>query len=183
MNDEEIIDLYFARSESAIIETRAKYGGYCHTIAYRILLSNDDAEECVDDTYVKVWNAIPPERPRLFKSFLAKITRNLAINRVEYETAQKRNMPILSIMDEFYESIPEEKADECDNIALKDAINSFLSGLDKRTRVIFMRRYWYMMSISEIAHSMDMSESNVAVTLYRTRKEFKEHLLVKGVEL
>lgn len=183
MNDEKIIDLYFERSESAISETSAKYGGYCHTIAYRILLSNDDAEECVDDTYVKAWNTIPPNRPRRLKSFLATITRNLAINRIEYETAKKRNVPICNIIDEFYEAIPEERADECDSLVLKDAINSFLSSLDKRTRVVFMRRYWYMMSVAEIARGMDMSESNVTVTLFRTRKKFREHLLKQGVEI
>lgn len=183
MNDEEIIDLYFERSESAISETKTKYGGYCHTIAYRILFSNDGAEECVDDTCVKVWNTIPPERPKFFKSFLAAITRNIAINKIEYENAKKRNIPICNIMDEFYEAIPEQRADECDTLALKEAINSFLASLDKRTRVVFMRRYWYMMSIAEIAKSMDMTENNVGVMLFRTRNKFREHLLSQGVEI
>ncbi|MBE6535889.1 MAG: sigma-70 family RNA polymerase sigma factor [Ruminococcaceae bacterium] len=176
MEDSKIIDLYFARSETAISETQKKYAPYCHTIAYNILYSNEDAEECVNDTYLRAWQAMPPHRPSRLSSFLGRITRNLALDRYNQKNAQKRGGSIELVLDEISECLPDTHGDDSNDKALKDAINSFLASLPKRTRIIFMQRYWYLSSISEISHSLGISESNVKVILMRTRKKFKAHL-------
>ncbi len=177
MEDSKIIDLYFERSQSAISETHEKYGRYCHTIAYNVLYSNEDAEECVNDTYLRAWKSIPPHRPSRLSAFLGKITRNLAIDRYDARTAKKRDCTLELALEEISECIPDASTDsEGDCGALRDAINSFLSSLPRRTRIIFMQRYWYLSSISEISASLGISESNVKVILMRTRKKFKEFL-------
>ncbi|MBO5789508.1 MAG: sigma-70 family RNA polymerase sigma factor [Clostridia bacterium] len=183
MEDEKIVSLYLERNENAIGESQAKYGKYCHTIAYNILHSHEDADECVSDTWHGAWNAIPPEKPNKLQSFFGRITRNIAIDRYRFERAQKRSAQLETIMDEYWECVPNGEASVEDEYALKQAINGFLQALDVRARVIFMRRYWYAMSVKDIADSMRLSESHVSVILHRTRSKFRDHLTREGIFL
>ena len=176
MEDERIVFLYWERDENAIRETEIKYGRYCHAIAYHILDSHEDAEECVNDTWNGAWNAMPPEKPTRLSSFLARITRNIAIDRYRHNNAKKRTAEVEVAMEEYWECIPNGEAAVEDMLALKQAINGFLARLDARSRVIFMRRYWYSMSVKAIADSMRLSESHVSVILHRTRSKFKDYL-------
>ena len=151
MNDRQIIDLYWARDEAAISETDKKYGRYCYAIAYNILYSNEDAEECVSDTYGKAWQSIPPHKPNKFSAFLGKITRNLALNRFAYDHAAKRNAPGIAVLAEAQEGMGIQTEDHfTDEVALKDVINRFMDALPQETRIIFLRRYWYFCTIEEI---------------------------------
>ncbi len=181
MEDEKIVKLYWDRNEIAIRETQVKYGGYCYSVAYNILRCYEDSAECVNDTWVRAWNAIPPERPTRLKCFLARITRNVAIDRYKYYNAQKRSAEVEGIIEEYWECIPNGEASIEDEFLLREAINDFLAGLDARTRVIFMRRYWYAMNVKDIAKSMHLSESHVSVILHRTRIKFKKYLIEEGV--
>ena len=188
MEDSKIIDLYWARSEDAISETDLKYGKYCRYIAYNVLYCEEDTEECVNDTYVRAWNCMPPHKPQILSSFLGKITRNLALDRLAYNNAQKRKPEMQCTFDELAECLPAEGArdtenDITENIVINDVVNKFLKSLPLQTRVIFMRRYWYMSSINEIAEDYGVSESKVKVTLHRARKKFKELLEKEGVSL
>ena len=185
MDDQKIVDLYWERSEDAIKETQKKYGKYCYHIAYTILYSNEDAEECVNDTYLRAWGAIPPAKPNRLSTFLGKITRNLALDRLEKNQAQKRGGAIEIALDELSECIPDADStrDPVDEIVLGDAINAFLGGLPPKTRQIFVRRYWYMSSIKSIARDVGMSESAVKVALMRLREAFRLHLEKEGIEL
>ena len=181
MEDERIVMLYWERNEAAIEETNLKYGNYCYTIAYNLLHSHEDANECVNDTWSSAWNAIPPEKPTKLQCFLARITRNIAIDRYRYDFAQKRSAKAKSPIDEYWECIPNADAPHEDELALKQAINGFLASLDPRTRVVFLRRYWYSMSVKDIADGMHLSESHISVILHRTRAKFKEHLMKEGI--
>ena len=181
MEDERIIMLYWERNEDAIRETDLKYRNYCYTIAYNILRSHEDSSECVNDTWNGAWNAIPPEKPTKLQCFLARITRNIAIDRYRYDSALKRGAKAKSVIDEYWECIPNADAPVEDEFALKEAINGFLASLDPRTRIIFMRRYWYSMSVRDIADSMRLSESHISVILHRTRIKFKEYLMKEGI--
>jgi len=181
MEDEKIVMLYWNRNEAAIRETEMKYGKYCYTVAYNILRSHEDSEECVNDTWMGAWNAIPPEKPTKLRGFLARITRNIAIDRYRYDSAQKRGAEVESAIDEYWECIPNGDSSIDDELALGQAINAFLESLDTRTRIIFMRRYWYSMSVTDIAFSMRLSESHVSVILHRTRNKFKAYLTKEGI--
>ncbi len=181
MDDGRIIELYFARDEGAISASDEKYGKYCKTVAYRILYSETESADCVNETWLRAWGAIPPARPQRLKAFFSKITRNLALNRLDYNKAKKRELEISGIADEFWECVPCDDVQLDENLMLRDAINGFLEILDTRTRVIFMRRYWYAMSIEEIARGMSLSISNVSVILLRTRRKFKEYLEERGI--
>ena len=184
MEDQKIVELYWERSETAIAETQKKYGKYCHYIAYNILNSNPDAEECVNDTYLKTWEAIPPAKPRLFKSFIGRITRNLALDRYDREHALKRRGNTDLILDEIGECVPEDDGREMsEEIALRDAINGFLESLPEETRKIIMRRYWYLSPVAHIAGDLGLSESNVKVILMRTRKKFKAYLEKEDIRI
>ncbi len=181
MEDEKIVMLYWERNEDAIRETERKYGKYCHAIAYNILHSHEDSDECVNSTWNGAWNAIPPEKPIKLQYFLARITRNIAINRYRYNSAQKRGEEVESAIEEYWECIPNGDATIEDEAALRQAINGFLASLDTRTRVIFMRRYWYSMSVKDIADGMRLSENHINVILHRTRIKFKDHLTKEGI--
>jgi len=185
MDDREIVALYFSRSENAIKETEIKYGKYCYAIAYNILYSKEDSEECVNDTYLRAWNSMPPQNPSRLSAFLGRITRNLALDRYDYNNAEKRSGEISLALKEMSEAVPSEKRLDSvlDEIVLSDAVNSFLAALPKRTRKIFMRRYWYLSPIKEIAKDFSMSESNVRVTLLRTREKFRLHLEKEGIQI
>lgn len=154
MDDKKIIELYWARSDTAIAETANKYSSYCHHISYNILHSKEDAEECVNDTYLRAWNAIPPKCPNRLSTFLGKITRNLSLNKFNQYTAQKRGLGqtelVLSELEDCISSMQSVEQATNEKI-LVDAINSFLSALLPINRIVFVRRYWYLSSINKIA--------------------------------
>lgn len=186
MDDKQIVELYWARSERAIAETDSKYGKLCHRIAFHILADSQDSEECVNDTYLKVWSVIPPQRPVKFPAFLGKITRNLALNRYERNTAGKRGGGEMTIaLDELSECIPAQTSVErqVDNRILAEKINVFLAGLTPETRKIFMRRYWEVCSVREIAQIYGITESKVKVLLFRTRGKLRAFLEQEGITL
>lgn len=181
MDDKTIVALYWERSEAAIEHSQQKYGTYCYCIANRILHSHQDSEECVNDTWVRAWHAMPPERPSFLQAFLGKITRNLALDRYAYDRAQKRGAEVDRIAEEYWQCVPSGEPSLADQAALHDAINGFLATLPKRTRIIFMQRYWYLCSIEQIAAEHGLAAGNVKVILHRTRRSFKEYLVSKGV--
>ena len=186
MEDKKIVDLYWLRSESAISETKTKYGKYCYTIAHNILCNIEDSEECVNDTYLRAWNSMPQHRPSVLKTFLGKITRNLALNRYKTLSANKRNYGQVPLaLDELQECIPGEDntANIVDDMALAEIFNCFLASLSKEQRKIFMRRYWYLSSIKEIANEYSMGESKVKMSLMRSRNELKTLLDMEGMSL
>ena len=182
MEDHKIVALYFARSEQAIAETQKKYGRYCRAIAYGILHSEQDAEECENDTYLRAWNAIPPHKPSRLATFLGKITRHLALDCYDRAHANKRAHTD-AVFEELEAFLPAGEASPADEIALKEAINGFLSSLAKRDRVIFMRRYWFMLPVRDIAHGMGLTESGVKSILLRTREKLKRYLEKEGIFL
>ena len=183
MDDKMIVELYFERSEAAIEETRKKYGKYCHKIAYNILYSDEDSEECVNDTYVKAWETMPPEKPLRLSAYLGRITRNIALNRYAHGHADKRNAHLTEVYDEAAEAIPSPEASVSDELILKEAINSFVASLEKDVRIIFVRRYWYMSPVKDIAKDYGLPEGTVKSILSRTRKRFKAHLEKEGIDL
>ncbi len=186
MEDSQIIDLYWARSESAILETERKYGRYCYHIAYNILHSNEDSQECVNDTYLNAWRAMPDQRPGRLAAFLGKITRNLSLNRWDESHAKKRGSGQVPLaLDELQACVPASDQTEqvVEDIVLADVFNRFLASLPKEKRIIFMRRYWYLSSISEIAEDFSISESKVKMSLHRSRKALKQALEEEGISL
>ena len=184
MDDKQIVALYWERSETAITETEKKYGKYCHYIAHNILYSDQDAEECVNDTYQKAWETMPPKKPELLSAYLGRLTRHIAINRYIHNRAQKRTPDVEVIFTEAEEFIPDPAgSDISDEIHLRDAINSFVASLSQEVRVVFVRRYWYMSSVKDIATDYDMTESNVKVMLMRTRNKFKDYLEKEGITI
>ena len=186
MEDQKIIALYWERSENAISETAQKYGSYCHYIAKNILQNEEDAAECVNDAWLRAWNAIPPARPNHLRTFLGKIVRNLALNRWETESAEKRGGgAIPQVLEELHECLPAEDFSEqvVDKMVLQALMNKFLSSLKPDARKIFVRRYWYFSSIREIAEEYGMTESKVTVTLCRTRQKLAQLLEKEGITL
>ena len=177
MTDSDIIRLFFARDERAISETREKYGRYCMTIARDILGNEQDAEECVSDTYLKVWNSIPPDSPDSFKAYIAAITRRLSINRYHSQRAAKRNRELEVAFEELEDCIPapEEAADD-----LPELLNEFLGGLKPADRRLFIRRYWYAMMPAELAEREGMGVNAVTVKLYKTRNKLRKFLEERG---
>ncbi len=186
MEEQQIIDLYFARSEQAIAETDRKYGKYCRQVAYNILYSHPDSEECVNDTYLKTWNAIPPKRPNLLKVFLGKITRNLALDRWDWNHATKRGGGELAVsLEELGECVPSPTGTEeiIENKELIRVLNTFLGKLPAESRKVFLRRYWNLSPIKEIAAYYGLSESKVKMLLMRTRNALKDYLEQEGIGL
>ena len=186
MDDNQIIQLYHARSESAIQETESKYGRYCHSVAYGILHDSQDADECVNDTYLRAWNAMPPKWPRCLRTFLGKITRNVSLDLWDKRSAEKRgNSQVQMVLDELLECIPSETMDDkiTDDLIIRDTINRFLADIPAESRKIFVKRYWYMCSIKDIAEELYLTESNVKIILYRTRNLLKEYLAKEGVSI
>lgn len=179
MDDIQIIDLYWARAEDAISETEKKYGRYCHSIAYRILRSEEDSEECVSDTYLKAWESMPPRRPSALKLFLGKITRNISLDRFDRRFAEKRGYGEVPLaLDELRECVPSEDAAEraVEDMTLAEIFDRFLDGLTAETRKIFVLRYWYLYSIREIAGACGLGESKVKMSLMRSRGKLRELL-------
>ncbi len=183
MTDERIIELFFARSERGIEELDTKYGATCHRIAQNILGNKEDAEECVNDAYLGVWNSIPPKKPSLLSAFLFKILRNLSITRYHANTAQKRNSFYDIALDELEETISTEESieKECSQKELTTTIEGFLDTLTRENRVIFVRRYWFSESYTEIAKRTGLTEKNISVRLTRIREKMKEYLSERGI--
>ncbi|MCL2563084.1 MAG: sigma-70 family RNA polymerase sigma factor [Oscillospiraceae bacterium] len=184
MEDHSILDLFFARQESAIAETKRKYGGRLYRTAMHILYCNEDAEECVSDALLKAWDAIPPTRPEKFGAFLAKITRNLSINRWEAKSAEKRGGGEMDLLlSELEDCIPASDGpeDAFEATVVTDAINVFLETLEQSARVAFVLRYFHGEPIRDIAERFQMSESKVKSMLFRIRKKLLVHLEKEGV--
>lgn len=179
MTDEEIVEMYWMRSEDAISQTRTRYGKVCRAVAYGILRDREDAEECENDTYLNAWNSMPPSRPARLLPFLSRITRNLALNRYDYRTAQKRGEMTLAL-EELGECVS-GGGDMADGIFVTEVLNKFLRGLSEKNRDIFVNRYWFMCSVKEIAQKYQISESDVKVSLHRTRKMLKKILEKEGI--
>ncbi len=182
MDDRQLIELYFARDESAIKLTADRYGKYCFAIANNILASREDAEEIVNEAYLRAWNSIPPQRPAVFRLFLARITRNLSLNRYEKRNAKKRGGEAELALEELAECTVGTVNIEGELMEheLKKTINAFISGLPERERAIFLRRYFRFESNAEIAERFGVSVNNLAVALSRTRKKLMKHLEKEG---
>ncbi|MCM1055913.1 MAG: RNA polymerase sigma factor [Bacteroides sp.] len=169
MDDSRIVELYFKRSETAVEESRSKYGKYCNIIADNILRSAEDAEECVNDTWLRAWNSIPPAKPKKLAVFLGRITRNLAIDRYRKRTAEKRGGGETEMcLEELAECVGGEDR-IIEGLPLRDLLNRFLGELLPREREIFMLRYWYTFSVKEVAERMKLNEAAVKMSLYRSR--------------
>ena len=180
MEDRDIIEMYFARDERAISATSVKYGGYCGSIAMNILSSREDTEECLNDTWLRAWNSIPPHRPDILRVFLGKITRNLALDRYKAQTAQKRAGGELAVsLDELDECIG--IVDERESAEIGESISRFLRTQPKETRSVFVCRYFYCDSIADIARRFGISEAKVKTLLFRTRSKLKIHLEGEGI--
>ena len=185
MDDSKIIDLFFERSEKAISELSLKYGGICLKVATNVLRNHQDAEECVNDSYLSVWNAIPPKRPNPLLAFVCRLVRNISINRYEYNSAQKRKGIYDVCLDELQECISSDETVESEYEAseLSDHIDDYLDTLDKINRMIFVRRYWYMDSFKDIASLSGISEGAVRTRLSRLRGQLKLFLESRGVRV
>lgn len=184
MDDEEILDLYFDRSELAIQETDRKYGPYCYKIAIHILSNPADAEESVNDTYYLAWKLIPPRRPQRFSTFLGKLTQNLSIDRWRESTAQKRGGGETQLLlDELAECVARSESPETEFVRkeLRAALNRFLRGLPERERAIFLFRYYYALTKEEIAQKTGLSANQVKYILQRTRKKLADLLQREGL--
>ncbi|MBR6536664.1 MAG: RNA polymerase sigma factor [Lachnospiraceae bacterium] len=186
MDDRQIIQLYNERSETAISETADKYGKYCYSVAYHILYNEQDSEECVNDTYLKTWEAIPPQCPVNLPAFLGKITRNLALNRYRYYVREKRGCgQVPLVLDELQECVPAVNSTEqaVEEKHLVEVLNRFTHELPVEKRMMFVRRYWYLSSIGEIAEDFEISEGKVKMTLLRIRNKLKKTLEKEGIVL
>ncbi len=184
MEDNEIVELYFARNESAIGETAGKYGRLCCSIANRILGDEHEADECVNDTYLGVWQAIPPARPDCLRAFIAKIARNLALTRLRRGKAAKRRSEAIVSVSELEEILPDASLyDEVEARELGEWISEFLRTEKEEARKIFLRKYWFFDSVSDISEKFGCSESKVKSMLFHTRMRLREYLTEKGVAL
>ena len=182
MEDNRIIELYFSRDEQAIRHTADKYGAYCTAVSMSILHSEPDAEECVNDTYLKTWNSIPPTRPHSLKLFLARIVRNLSINRHRALHSDKRNRDLEVSLSELESCLPVPDG-ENGGSELSELLNEFLGTQTPTDRKIFVQRYWYNLSAAEISEEHDISENAVWVKLHRTRERLREFLTERGYKL
>ena len=186
MEDSAIIDLYWQRDQSAIAETSSKYGAFLWGITWNILRSRSDAEECVNDTYLKTWNAIPPARPAALRAWLGRIARNLSLDRWAQARTQKRGGDGMELLlGELDECVPaphgtEQALEDRETAAL---ISAFLRGLPAESRIIFLRRYWYGESLEDIARALHCGQGKVKSSLFRTRGRLRAYLEQEGVSL
>ena len=182
MEDYEIIGLYYDRSEDAIAETDVKYGSLCRHIAVNILASREDVEECVNDTYLRTWDSIPPTRPQFFFAYLAKICRFLCFDVLDHKNAQKRSALVVELTHEMQQCIPDSRnEDKVQGEQIGQNITAFLRTQSKQDRLLFMKRYWYGVSIKELAQQMQISESSAKVRLHRIRGRLKKYLESEGI--
>ena len=175
MEDSMIIEMYWNRNESAIEETDKKYGSYCFAVANNILNSKEDSDECVNDTWIKAWDSIPPECPRILKAFLCRITRNLSIDRYRQNQRRAAHVDMELILDELAECLPEQE-----NSALTEALNAFFVGMDPLERKLFLGRYWHATPVKTLAKMYDLTPNHVSVRLHRTRERLRAYLTERG---
>ena len=183
MDDSRIVELYWQKNVDAIKESSSKYGAYCFAIANHILHSKEDSEECVNDTWLHAWNAIPPQKPTKLQMFLAKITRNLSFNRFNARSADKRGGGEINlVLDELAECVATETdvEGEFEARVLEHCVCLFVRSLPERDGNVFVRRYFFAETVSEIAKRYGLTENNVMVILSRTRKKLKSHLIKEG---
>lgn len=184
MDDQNIIEMYFDRNENAIKETDIKYGKLCMGIAYNILNDHFDSEECVNDTYLSVWNQIPPTRPTNFRAFLCKITRNISLKRYNFNHAAKRNRMTEVSFSELESILSDQDCQSVlENEYLANLISDFLRSEKEDARNVFLRKYWFFDTVEEIAERYSFTESKVKSMLSRTRNRMKDFLLQKGARL
>ncbi len=184
MEDRELIALYVARDERAIAETATAYGRLCHRIAENILGDPHEAEECVNDTYLGLWQTIPPERPLCFRAFIAKIARNRAIGRLQYKTAARRRPAALLSLSELEEVLPDDGGfEEMEDREVGRMISDFLRGEREDVRNIFIRKYWFFDSIATLSEAYGYSGAKIKSLLFQTRKRLRAYLTEKGVAL
>lgn len=186
MRDTEILDLYWAREERAISETQLSYGSYCYSIAWHILYDREDSDECVNDTWLRAWNAIPPKRPNRLAMFLGTITRNLSLDRwKEKHTMKRGNGEMMLALDELAECVPDMRSteEEVEAAELERMMNDFLHTLPERECNVFLRRYWFVEEYGEIAKRYGMKLNTVKTSLFRTRGKLREYLEREGVIL
>lgn len=179
MEDTAIVDLYWQRSDQAISETDRKYGRYCHRIAYNICASNEDAEECVNDTWLRAWNAMPTERPSALSGFLGAITRNLALDRCRAKHSLKRGGGEIPLaLDELGGCVPgpSDPEREIEAKELAQAIDRFVDSLTEAEQILFISRYWFLAPVAEIAAKRGCTQGKVKVTLFRLREKLKLYL-------
>ncbi len=184
MEDKEIVDLYWQRSDLAISETNQKYGRYCYTIAYNICGVNEDAEECVSDTWLRAWNLMPDQRPTVLSTFLGRITRNYAINLIKSKNRIKRGGgEAVFVLDELEECIPGGTNPEqvLEEKELEIAIGKFVSGLPRTEKLIFILRYWYVAPVDDIAEKLQFSKGKIKSSLFRTRMKLRKYLQEEGL--
>ncbi len=184
MDDTQIVELYWARKETAIEETAAKYGSYCRSIAGNILQNPDDAEECVNDTWLGAWNSMPPHRPSVLSTFLGKLTRRISIDKWRHVNAKKRGdgqLPL--ILSELEDCISDGNSieEETERKLLAEVIATFVKSLPETEQKVFLCRYWYMDSVSSIASRFRFSESKVKSMLSRTREKLRVRLEKEGL--
>ena len=183
MEDSAIIDLYWAREERALSETDTKYGGYCRSIAHNILKNREDSEECVSDTWLHAWNAMPPHRPERLSGFLGKLTRRISLKRWEAARAKKRFGDETALaLEELGDCVPlgGDAQQALEGRELTRLLNRFLSGLPAAQRQVFLARYWYGAAVKDIARQFGYSESKVKSMLYRTREKLRLTLEKEG---
>lgn len=184
MEDSSIVELYWERDERAVDATAEKYGEKLFHLAENMLHAREDAEECVNDTYLRTWNSIPTNRPDRFFAYLAKICRNLALNRIEHMNAKKRAADVMEFSAELEMCIPDPSdGRRVDSEEIGKALSDFLRTLPKQQRLIFMRRYWYSESVKAIAQRYGISESKVKTTLFRTRTRLRKYLEREDITL
>lgn len=185
MEDHAIIALYWKRDEAAIRETDYKYGRFCYSLAINILSVSEDAEECVNDTYQKVWNVIPPERPMAFRTWLGKIVRNLSINRWHYNRAQKRNAGTDELLSELSDCIPDTRTTEeiLEGQALSQHISNWLDTLSPSNRILFIRRYWNGEALQKLSACCSITPNKLAGRMFRLRKSLQTYLIEKEVTI
>lgn len=182
MEDAKIIELFWTRNEDAITETDASYGRKLRTLATKILDNREDAEESVSDTYMKTWEIIPPQRPAYFYAFIASICRHLSFHKIDWKQAAKRNAEVVTLTAEMEMCIPDTRRDrEMEAKELGKVLNVFLESLPKETRLIFLRRYWHMDTIAEIAARYGITQSKVKMRLSRTRAKLRTFLEQEGI--
>ncbi len=183
LDDTGIIALYFQRDESAIAQTEEKYGPSCRRVVRRILWDLRDVDECVSDTWLRTWNAIPPKRPNPLEAFLHRIARNLALDRYDYTTAKKRNTALMDAFLELNEDLPAPGDTVTDKVTFQDFMNRFLRRQSKEHRLYFLRRYWYGMSVREIAQECGVGEEKVKSALFRTRNKLRQAMEGEGISI
>ena len=181
MEDDGIVALYFARNEQALEETAKKYGADCHAVSYQILRSHEDAEECVNDTYIRAWNAMPPQRPTHLRAFLLKIARNLSLTAYQAARTQKRGGgQVLSLTQELSDCITGNPEATLQKAELTKLLDSFLMGLPDRDRYIFLRRYWHGDTVAEVAARCHIATGTAKSSLFRSRQKLHRYLIERG---